>query len=71
MAAVICICGEQVDDVRRGYKRCPYCSAELKVNKGVPTVRIPENSLDERKRNGKPVNSSRPLLIEWVYEQEK
>jgi hypothetical protein len=57
---ITCICGKK-SMLRNGRKiNCPKCGALLKVNGVTPIVRIPEDSLEERRGNGKPVILKRP-----------
>ena len=60
-ARITCICGKKTK-VSNGRKvNCPNCGALLKMDGVIPIVRIPEDSIQERKANGKPVMLRRPV----------
>jgi hypothetical protein len=58
---ITCICGKK-STLRRGRSiNCPNCHAFLKVDGVTPIVRIPEDTIEERKSNGSPVMLKCPV----------
>lgn len=66
-----CICGRNVRVPFGGSAPCGQCGARLEAKFDgeyvQPWVHIPEDSLDERRANGKSINHSEPVVRGWRW----
>jgi hypothetical protein len=62
--SIRCICGKATTfEYGNGRpKVCPRCGASVRLDGATPVVRIPEDSVQERKDNGSPVILKRPTI---------
>jgi len=60
-AIITCICGKE-NKLKNGRSKKCRCGAVLSIRgaQNIPYATIPENSLAERRRNGKKVVNSKP-----------